>query len=242
MVTHAQPSFGAYAAHELRGEIAVQLTLAEAVLADPDADTAALREMGEQVVASCERQQQLLEALLTLARGDHRQMRREPVDLAAVVAGVLRAHDPCTLTLTTVLQRALTVGDPPLLERLVANLISNAIRHNRPGGLVDIATCQAAGRATLTIANTGRLIRAGEVARLFQPFQRLGDRADASGLGLGLPIVQAIADAHGAIVTARVRPAGGLRVHVSLPSANAFVTPGLAAECKAVRGRRTSQR
>lgn len=219
MVTNSERSFGAYAAHELRGEIAVQLTLAEAALSDPEADTAALREMGEQVVASCERQQQLLEALLTLARGDHRQMRREPVDLAAVVAGVLRVEGRHDLTTTTALERAPTAGDPPLLERLVANLISNAIRHNRPGGLVGIATCQAAGRATLTITNTGPVIPAAAVTRLFQPFQRLSDCAGASGFGLGLPIVQAIADAHGATVTAQTRAAGGLKVGVSFPSA-----------------------
>jgi signal transduction histidine kinase len=63
--------FGAYAAHELRTEIAVQLALVETTLADPEADTGELRTMGEHIVAACERQERLLEALLTLARCDY---------------------------------------------------------------------------------------------------------------------------------------------------------------------------
>jgi signal transduction histidine kinase len=79
-VPKAQRCLVAYAAHKLRGVITLQRTLAEVALADPKADAAALREMGERVVAATERQDRLLEALLTLARSECGRARPEPVD------------------------------------------------------------------------------------------------------------------------------------------------------------------
>jgi signal transduction histidine kinase len=218
-LSEAERSFVAFAAHELRGEITVQLALAETTLADPHTDAAALREMGEGIVAGCWRQERLLEALLTLSRSEYGRLRREPVDLAATTAEVLRAHDHPGLITTTALERARTTGDLRLIERLVANLVANAIRHNIPGGRLDIATRPAAGRATFTIANTGPVIPADELARLFQPFQRLSHHPGPSddGFGLGLAIVQAIADAHDATVAAQARAGGGLRIEIDFP-------------------------
>jgi signal transduction histidine kinase len=208
--------FLAYAAHELRGSIARQRTVAEVALADPNADTVALREVGERVVATCEQQERLLEALLTLSRGECRRLRRDPVDLAATAADVLRAQDPHGLEGTTTLELAPTTGDPQLVERLVANLVTNAVAHNIPGGRVDVATYTAAGRAVFAIANTGPVIPTGELARLFQPFQRFS--SGAGGVGLGLAIVRAIAGAHDATVNARARIGGGLRIDVAFPA------------------------
>jgi signal transduction histidine kinase len=212
--------FLAYAAHELRGEIALQLALAEVALADPDADAAALREMGEQVAAACRRQERLLEALLTLSRGECGGPWRETVDLAATAAEVLQAHDHHGLTRITALEPARTAGDPRLVERLVANLVENAVRHNIAGGRLDVGTSTVAGRATFAIANTGRVIPTRELTRLFQPFQRLTShpRRCADGVGLGLAIVQAIANAHNATVTARAPTAGGLGIDVTFPA------------------------
>jgi signal transduction histidine kinase len=215
-----QRRFLAYAAHELRGELTLQRTLAEVALADASADTAALREMGERVVAACERQARLLEALLTLSCSACESLRREPVDLAATAAEVLRASEHLGLTRRTALAPARTAGEPQLVERLVANLVDNAVRHNVPGGRLDIATYTAAGRATFTIANTGPVIPTGEVSRLFEPFQRLSSHAGprANGVGLGLAIVQAIANSHDATVTAQARTGGGLGIDVAFPA------------------------
>jgi signal transduction histidine kinase len=214
--------FSAYAAHELRGEITLQVALAEIALADPDADTAALRRMGEDVVASCKRQEQLLEALLTLARGEYGQLRREPIDLAATSAEVLRAQGlgPHPPRQVTTLAPAVTVGNPELVKRLLTNLVDNAIRHNIPDGRLDLATHTTASRAVLTIANTGPVIPAGEVDRLFRPFQRLSPHAgaDPDGTGLGLAIVLAIAEGHNATIHATARTGGGLRIDISFPS------------------------
>jgi hypothetical protein len=90
--------------------------------------------MGEGVVAACERQEHLLEALLTLARSEYRRLRRETVDLAATAAEVLRAHDHHGLRSSAALEPARTAGEPQLIERLLATLVANAVRHNIRGG------------------------------------------------------------------------------------------------------------
>jgi signal transduction histidine kinase len=214
-VSEAERCYVAYAAHELRSSIAIQRTVAEVALADPHADTITLREMGEEVVAACEKQERMLEALLTLARSEYGRLRREPVDLAATTAGVLRDHNHHGLTSTTALEPALTIGEPQLIERLVANLVTNAVRHNIPGGRIEVATYTVGERAIFTIANTGPVIPSAELDRLFRPFHRLrsaGDRPDGSGLGL--TIVEAIATAHDATLSAHARTGGGLRVDI----------------------------
>jgi signal transduction histidine kinase len=200
--------FAAFVAHELRAPVALQRALVEVALADPDADSAALRAMGARVLAACEQQQRLIDALLELTRSRCRLRRREPVDLVAIAAEVLRAHDLSGLESIVVLEPAWTVGDPELLARLCANLVSDAIRHNVAGGRVEVTTHAATGRAVLSLANTGPPIQAEQLRRFSEP-------ADAAaGAGLGLAVVHAIADAHGALVTAEARPGGGLAIDV----------------------------
>ena len=137
--------FAAYVAHELRTPLATQRALLELALADPNADVASWREIGEDVLGACRQQERLLEACLTLARSQGRPQRCEPVDLAAIAAEALRAHDLCGLERVVVLEPAWTTGDPDLLERLAANLVSNAIRHNIVGGRIEVATRTAVG-------------------------------------------------------------------------------------------------
>jgi signal transduction histidine kinase len=215
--------FAAYIAHELRTPIALQLALAEAALADPDADARALRPFAESVVASCEEQQLLIEALLDLTRSRRGLARQAPVDIAAIARQALEAHVFSDVDSVVALEPAVATGDPTLLQRLAANLVSNAIRHNIPHGRIEVVTRSEAGRARLSVTNTGPFIPAGELTRLFQPFERLGaqphDRAD--GAGLGLAIVQSIADAHNATVSARTRAGGGLKIEVRFPRASA---------------------
>ncbi len=210
--------FAAYVAHELRTPLATQCALLELALADPNADVAGWREIGEDVLCACRQQERLLEACLTLARSRGRPQRCEPVDLAEIAAEVLGAHDLSRLERVVVLEPAWTSGDPDLLERLAANLVSNAVRHNVVGGRIEVATRTESGRAVFAVANTGPLVPAAELERLFQPFQRLTSRTSSDGVGLGLAIVQAIADAHDATVSARARSGGGLGIDVAFPS------------------------
>ena len=143
----------------------------------------------------------------------------QPVDLAAIASAAAAAVDHDGLAFDTSIEPAHTTGNPRLVERLVANLVGNAIQHNVANGTVSLATETRGGRAFLTIANSGPTIPPAELDRLFQPFQRLdGSRTNSHGLGLGLSIVRAIADAHHATITTDAPADGGLRVQVSFPS------------------------
>jgi signal transduction histidine kinase len=110
-----------------------------------------------------------------------------------------------------------------LLERLVQNLVDNAIRHNVPGGWVTVETDHQHDTATLIVSNTGPVVPRYEVESLFQPFRRLnGERTDRDrGFGLGLSIVRAVTRTHNGSVTVTPREAGeggGLTVRVNLPA------------------------
>jgi signal transduction histidine kinase len=219
----AQRQFIANASHELRTPLARQRVISQVALADPGATIETLAAAHERVLASGAQQQQLIEAMLALARGQAGLDKREPFDLATVTREVLADRqseaDYRDVTLHTTLGPAPAVGSPRLAERLAANLVDNAQRHNVPGGRVDVTTGTRNSRAVLSVANTGPTVPAAAVDRLFQPFQRLGtDRTSHSGsLGLGLSIAAAIAEAHSASITARPQPGGGLLVEVTFP-------------------------
>jgi signal transduction histidine kinase len=219
----AQRQFVANASHELRTPLAWQRTLVQVALADPDADAGSLRTAHERVLASGTQQERIIEALLTLSRGQAGLDRREPFDLAElasqiVVARQAEAQDR-QLDVYTALAPAPAAGDPRLAERLIANLVDNALRHNAPGGHVELVTGTRGSCSVLSVINTGPVVPVGAVDRLLQPFQRLGpDRTGhADGLGLGLSIVHAIAQAHGAVLALSPQPLGGLRAEVSFP-------------------------
>jgi signal transduction histidine kinase len=216
----AQRQFVANASHELRTPLTLERTLLELALEDPNASVESLRRTCEQVLAAEQQQERLIEALLTLSRSQRGLDGRNPVDLAATAQAATAAVDRDGLGFDVELGPAETSGDPRLVERLVANLVGNAVRHNVPGGDVRVRTETRNGHAVLTVANSGRQIPASEVERLFRPFQRLDASriADPEGLGLGLSIVDAIARAHDAAVTAIAPPDGGLRIEVAFPA------------------------
>jgi signal transduction histidine kinase len=218
----AQRQFVANASHELRTPLARQRTLIEVALADPDPTLAALQHTMRRVLATGEDQERLIEALLTLARSQRGLDRRDPLDLAAITATALAATTPDAKTrqvqVNTALAPAPALGDQRLAERLAANLVDNAVRHNLPGGWVEVATAIRSGRSVLSVANTGPLIPPAQVETLFQPFGRPETaRTSRDGLGLGLSIVTAIADAHDADLRARPLPGGGLEIEIHFP-------------------------
>ena len=217
----AQRQFVANASHELRTPLTFERALLEVALGDPHATVESLRRACEQVLAVGEQQERLIEALLTLSRSQRGLDRREPVDLAAIAGAATAAIDRDGLVFETTFEAATTTGDPRLVERLVANLVGNAARHNVPGGRVTIRTHTRDDRAVLAVANTGPKIPPAELARLFRPFQRLETGrggSDGLGLGLGLSIVDAIAQAHAATVAAEAQPDGGLRIEIGFPA------------------------
>src|SRR6478672_8444225 len=201
----SQRLFVANASHELRTPLSVIRTELEVTLSDPDADAAELRRMGEVVASAAERAQRLVASLLTLARLQAVESGElevhEPVNLAALIPGVVDAvvteASEKGVSIETEIEPAVTVGDPRLLERLIGNLVENAIRHNVPNGWLRVTSGQTAERVWLHVANGGSLIASSEVEALFEPFRRGGRvRTATRGSGLGLAIVRLIVDAH----------------------------------------------
>jgi signal transduction histidine kinase len=226
----AQRRFVANASHELRTPLAGQRTLLQVALADPEATAESLRAACEEALALGERQERLVDGLLTLASSERGIERREPLDLAEIVQRVLvsRQREAARrgVKLRASLDAAPTTGDPVLIESMVANLLDNAIQHNIPDGGVDLATGRLRAGSQLSVGNSGPIVPTAEVERLFQPFQRLGyDRTGSGdGHGLGLAIVKAIAQAHRAEITAHPRSGGGLDAEVSFPSPQDSIT------------------
>ncbi|MGA3214775.1 MAG: HAMP domain-containing sensor histidine kinase [Acidimicrobiales bacterium] len=220
----AQRHFVANASHELRTPLTAERTLLQVALDDPDTTIAEWRSTAEEVLASSDEQARLLEALLTLASSESGFDGHEPIDLAATVAATLADLQPevdrLGIHVDEVTTPALLYGNPLLVERLVANLLTNAVRHNIVGGRVEVVTEVTGGKAVLSVTNTGARIPPAEVDRLFQPFQRLDPRRAhyKDGHGLGLSIVRAIATAHQASINAHPMPDGGLSVRVVFPS------------------------
>lgn len=222
----SQRRFVANASHELRTPLAINRTLVEVAMQRPDAPPQLVK-LGADLLAVNARHERLIAGLLTLARAQHGLSVSAPVDLAAVAsqATQLCATDARTAGVTVRLDArpATVLGDGELLERMVQNLLQNAVRYNvAAGGWVCVSTEVGAQGATLTVDNTGPAVAAAEVPMLFEPFRRLTDRVGSvQGSGLGLSIVQSVAVAHRGEAQVHPRPDGGLTVRVTLPEATA---------------------
>jgi signal transduction histidine kinase len=219
----SQKRFVANAAHELRTPLTAMRTAIEVTLSKPTRTPEQLEAMAVRVKRSVEQAEVTIEALLTLATSELGPTAQEPIDLATAAEDALDATSPATdqrhITVDAALAPALTRGDRVLVERMVANLVENAVRHNNPGGWIGVRTAQENGSAVFEIANTGPDVPAEEIPTLFEPFARAEERlASSDGVGLGLSIASAIARAHEATISARPRAGGGLEMSVALPS------------------------
>jgi signal transduction histidine kinase len=218
----AQRRFVANASHELRTPLTLMRTEVEVALSDPDSDERRLREMGEVVLDEAERTEALLDGLMTLARAQRALLRTEPADLAdglrTAAAAVSREAGASGIRLRVDAAPAGVRGDRRLLERLAANLMENAVRYNRSGGVVQASTSVVDGRPTLRVENTGPTISREQLGRLTAPFDRLGRHADGRGAGLGLSIARSVVDAHRGELLLEARPEGGLVVTAVLPA------------------------
>jgi signal transduction histidine kinase len=223
-----QRRFVANASHELRTPLAVMRTEVDVTLADPSADVAELRRMAEVVRGATYRADALVQGLLLLARSDAGVAGpARDVDLAELVRPALAAvraeADDRRLRVRLHTAPAPTSGDPALLERVVGNLVENAVRHNVAGGWLEVVTdvradAAAAGCAELRVCSSGAVVTEERVEELFEPFRRGTSRAGGSGAGLGLSIVRAVVRAHRGTVSAVAVAGGGLAVTVRLPA------------------------
>jgi signal transduction histidine kinase len=221
-----QRRFVANASHELRTPLTINRTLVDVAVRRPDA-TDDVKRLGESLLLVNARHERLIDGLLALTEGEQAVLDRRPFDLTDVAEHVLdqaaKEAAEREVTIHRLLDTAPTTGEAVLVERLVQNLVENAIRHNHPLGEVWVTTRQRAERVELVVANTGLQVPPYEIETIFEPFRRLhGDRLRSDrGSGLGLSIVRVIAQAHHGTVTARPREEGGLTITVELPSAGA---------------------
>jgi signal transduction histidine kinase len=213
-----QQRFIANASHELRTPLTVMRATVDVVLDNQDSTPGDLRGMGKDVRTAVDHAERLIGALLILARNVRGLTICEEIDLATAVEDVIDSVSLGGKRVRVLLEPAVIFGDPVLAERLIANLVDNAIRYNTTPGDIWISTRAIEGGGQLTVANTGPVISPADVARIFEPFQRLSDRTSHDGFGLGLAIVASIAAVHGGTASACPRDDGGLSVTVTIPS------------------------
>ncbi len=221
----SQRQFIANASHELRTPLTVMRTAMDVVLAKPEPTREELVSMAADVRQAVDHAERLIEALLVLARNEQARVLTDPLDLAAVAEDALEGRTATGITTTARLGEAPVSGDQVLLERLVNNLLDNAERYNIAGGTVAISTTAHDATSVLRVVNTGAVVPADMVERLFLPFTRLDDRTRHDGFGLGLALVSSIATVHNGTVHATAVSTGGLDVTVRLPRRHNAVTP-----------------
>jgi signal transduction histidine kinase len=221
----SQRQFIANASHELRTPLTVMRTAMDVVLAKPQPTRDELVSMAADVRQAVDHTERLIEVLLVLARNEQARALTDPLDLAVVAEDALEGRTANGITTITALDQAPVTGDAVLLERLVANLLDNAERYNIAGGTVEISTTAHHATSVLRVVNTGAVVPADMVERLFQPFTRLDDRTRHDGFGLGLTLVSSIAAVHGGTVDATAVPTGGLDISVRLPRRDNAVIP-----------------
>jgi signal transduction histidine kinase len=214
-----QQRFIANASHELRTPLAVMRATVDVVLGNPDSTPRDLRGMAADIRTAVDHAEHLIGALLILARNERGLRVHDEVDLATLTEDVLDSADLGGRRVHATLEPAVISGDPVLAERLIANLVDNAVHYNAADGDIWISTRTIAGSSQLTVANTGPVMSPADADRIFQPFQRLNDRTSHDGSGLGLAIVASIAKIHGGTATAQPRNDGGLSVTITIPSA-----------------------
>ncbi|WP_017540577.1 HAMP domain-containing histidine kinase [Nocardiopsis halophila] len=219
-----QRRFVANASHELRTPLAINRTLLEVALSDPEA-SADLKSVGRTLLETNSRHERLIDGLLFLAKSDRELEVRTLVDMGEVAESVLSQLsgelEPSGLAVRTDLRSARVVGDPVLLERLVGNLVENALRYNVEDGEITVRSGMYEGSPAVQVENSGPVVPAYEIEGLFEPFRRSTGNRVASGksAGLGLSIVRSVVRAHGGTVSVWPRAGGGLVVTVSFPAA-----------------------
>ncbi len=222
----AQRRFVANVSHELRTPLAMMRTTLDVASAKPGGIPEQTRELDAELRVDLNHADRLLESFLTLARaqngqlGERNQVALEPLITAALAAraGEIAAK---RLTVHTHVTAVETAGSTTLLGRMVENVVENAVRHNRPGGEVELTVAPVNGQqARMIVDSSGPMLDQEIVAQLAQPFKRLSqDRTGSqNGHGLGLSIVAAVAVAHDGNLDLHARPEGGLRVQITLPA------------------------
>ena len=213
-----------HVAHDLRTPVTRLRARAEAALRGA-ATADEQREALAGCVEECDRVMGMLDALMDLAEAEAGTMplRRRAVDLAEIVRDAVElyagAAEAKGVRLSAPVDTPLpTTGDQHRLAQAIANLIDNAVKYTPPGGTVTADVERSGDELVVRVADTGIGIEPHELGRIWDRLYR-GDRSRSErGLGLGLSLVKAIAEAHGGRATADSTPGGGSRFELHLPA------------------------
>ena len=222
----SQRQFVANASHELRTPLTTMRTALDVASAKPNLSSAQVRALDASLRADLDQADRLLESFLVLARAQRGELGEETSPSLAQIVGEALASRADVIAaeqieLHSTLAPARVKGSQTLLARMVDNLIDNAVRHNLPGGLINVTSETDLETARLVIESGGPVLDRAAVAQLAEPFKRLGAERTGSqnGHGLGLSIVAAVAAAHGGELRLYAREQGGLGAEITLPVA-----------------------
>jgi two-component system sensor histidine kinase KdpD len=210
--------------HDLRTPLA-SAKAAITSLRSPDVrwDVADTEELLATADESLDRLTHLVENLLDMSRlqAGALSLFPRPVGLDEIVAHALDDLDPLGRDITVEIPESLPAvyADPAILERVVVNLIENALRYSPAGKPPLIAASALGDRVELRVVDRGPGIPEQDKERMFVPFQRLGDTDNTTGVGLGLALSRGLTEAMDGTLTAEDTPGGGLTMTVSLPAA-----------------------
>ena len=203
----AERQFSSDVSHELRTPIAVIRSQCEFALSG-QAGEEEKREAFEAVLKQSERMNSIVSRLLLLSRAENGKFvpEREPVELNVLCETVceeleaMAAERQVELAWNT--EELQITGDETLLIRMVNNLVSNAIRYNRPGGSAEVSLRKRGKYAVLTVRDTGIGIRREDLGQIFNRFYRADRSRSSEGTGLGLSMAAWIARVHGGSIRA----------------------------------------
>lgn len=218
-----QREFTADAAHELRGPLAALASNAAASLRDAGELSAAHRRRLETIEAAARSMTRTIDDLLLLARAET-PIERDlfAIELSERVAAVVEARRALAaergIDLAAETCRARIYGNPAEVERIIGNLLDNALRYTEPGGHVRVECVAERAGVSVRVRDTGIGIAAEDLSRIFERFWR-GDavRGHDTGTGLGLAIVRALTRRHGGDVTVCSTPGSGSEFAVWFP-------------------------
>ncbi|HEV8642933.1 MAG TPA: ATP-binding protein [Methylomirabilota bacterium] len=220
----AKSAFVATASHELRTPLTALLGFSE-MLATRPLGGDEVRRLANIIRSETDRLARIVDDLLDLSRleqGLAPRLARRPVAVApAVVAAVSLFRHRATHRLSVECEEPLPPvdADPDALDRILKNLVSNAIKYSPAGGLVSVDVRAVGACLEFSVADEGRGIAAEALPRIFEPYYRAPDASDAArGVGLGLAVVKSLVDAHGGSIRVASAPGQGTRVTFALPA------------------------
>jgi signal transduction histidine kinase len=220
---NAQRQFMADASHELRTPVSIVRTTAQVALGRNDRESVEYRESLAIVEEQTARMTRLVDAMFLLARAEVKgiPVHREPLYLDELVNEAVRGLRVLAAARDVSVQvegqdELPMQGDPQLLRQMIGNLLDNAIRFARPGGLVRVRLSRDSTTVQMTVIDDGPGVAAGDRDRIFERFVRADMRSD--GAGLGLPIARWVAEAHGGrlILADSSAPGAEFVVHIPL--------------------------